>query len=170
VANLSRDGYTFTDLVLTDTQCEWLALELPEADGPGVRNLHEHPAVLRLVHHSRFVREVGPFTPVKATLFDKTPQANWRVQWHQDRSPATLAARIHLDDCGPDDGALRVIPGSHRRGVIPESELAAIVAHGPVVELHAPRGAILLMHPLLVHSSARATQATQRRVLHIELG
>jgi hypothetical protein len=38
-----------------------------------------------------------------------------------------------------------------------------------MVELHVPQGALLLMRPLLVHSSTPALTADHRRVLHIEL-
>lgn len=80
-----------------------------------------------------------------------------------------VAVRIHLDDSGPENGPLRVIARSHRSGKLTTEELLATVDAGPVVELSLPKGAILLMRPLLVHASSSARTATHRRVLHIEL-
>jgi hypothetical protein len=49
----------------------------------------------------------------------------WSVKGgvHHVRPPATvlermLTLRIHLDDCGCENGALRVIPGSHAHGLL----------------------------------------------------
>src|SRR5258708_39966523 len=43
-----------------------------------------------------------------------------------------------------------------------------MVAATPIVELYAPQGAIVLMRPLLVHSSSPARDTSHRRVLHVE--
>jgi hypothetical protein len=76
------------------------------------------------------------FLPVRGILFDKIPDANWKVPWHQDvtiavqekveaegfgpwsikadvlhvQPPASileqmLSIRLHLDDCGEENGA-----------------------------------------------------------------
>jgi ectoine hydroxylase-related dioxygenase (phytanoyl-CoA dioxygenase family) len=36
-----------------------------------------------------------------------------------------LAVRVHLDDCGESDGPLRVLPGSHKHGLLSEAGYAA---------------------------------------------
>lgn len=203
---LDANGFAIADLVLTDGQCERIVESLPAvaAGRGGVRNLIAHPTVVRLLLHERFGaylwKIVGrELVAVKATLFDKTPQANWRVQWHQDRviavrerlavpgfgpwttkagslhveAPATvlsqmLAVRVHLDQCGPDNGPLRVIAGSHQHGKLSDDDLAATVAANQVLEVYAPQGALMMMRPLLVHSSAPAMRSEHRRILHIE--
>ena len=78
------------------------------------------------------------------------------------------ALRIHLDDCGPQNGPLRVLPGSHGRGELDDADTAALAARVAPVECVLPRGGALLMRPLLVHSSARAALPQRRRVLHLE--
>jgi hypothetical protein len=91
----------------------------------------------------------------------------------QVQPPATVleqlvAVRLHLDDCGPQDGPLRVLPGSHAGGVRPEGPAATAEAIGqaPVV-CTAPRGSALLMRPLLLHASSKASGTGLRRVLHL---
>ncbi|MDQ3246641.1 MAG: phytanoyl-CoA dioxygenase family protein [Pseudomonadota bacterium] len=41
-----------------------------------------------------------PARPVRALLLDKSPAANWRLGWHQDRTIA-VQERIELDGFGP---------------------------------------------------------------------
>ncbi|HKO55695.1 MAG TPA: phytanoyl-CoA dioxygenase family protein [Thermoanaerobaculia bacterium] len=206
--DLEGDGYALADMVLAAAQCEHIAASLPPVLGAGrggVRNLITHPTVVRLLLHERFGKYLWSvigrdLVAVKATLFDKTPAANWRVQWHQDRAVAVkerlniagygpwstkagcphveppaevlaqmLAVRVHLDECGAENGPVRVIPGSHRSGKLSEAEIARLVAGSAATELYVPRGAMLLMRPLLVHSSSPAVAPEHRRVLHIEL-
>lgn len=50
--------------------------------------------------------------PVRAVMFDKTPEANWSVAWHQDRT-LPVAERIEVEGFGPwstKDGLLHVAP------------------------------------------------------------
>ena len=42
----------------------------------------------------------GPVQLVRALFFDKTPQRNWAVAWHQDRT-VTLDRRFRLEGWGP---------------------------------------------------------------------
>ena len=79
-----------------------------------------------------------------------------------------LAVRIHLDDCGPDNGPLRVLSGTHRRGRLSDAQIAeAHNAHAEVVCTVKAGGAVL-MRPLLVHASSAARTPAHRRVLHID--
>lgn len=79
-----------------------------------------------------------------------------------------VAVRIHLDDCGADNGPLRVIPGSHKLGKLDDAEIAEIVAASASAEVSAPQGSLLLIRPLLVHASSPSLSPAHRRVLHIE--
>jgi hypothetical protein len=79
-----------------------------------------------------------------------------------------LAIRLHLDDCGPENGPLRAIPGTHRRGKISRADVLEIVGTQKERVYASPRGGVILMRPLTLHASSAATMATHRRVLHIE--
>lgn len=77
-----------------------------------------------------------------------------------------LAVRLHVDDCGDDDGPLQVLAGSHLDGLMGvEAAFAARQTQTPVSCL-ARQGDAMLMRPLLVHSSSRSTGSSKRRVLH----
>lgn len=81
---------------------------------------------------------------------------------------ALLAVRIHLDVCGREDGPLRVVPGSHRRGPIPNDD--AVKLRDQALTCVAARGDALVMRPLLLHASSHARGAGRRRVLHVLFG
>jgi ectoine hydroxylase-related dioxygenase (phytanoyl-CoA dioxygenase family) len=170
----------------------------------GVRNLLEIcPEVRRLAADPRTRQFVTPILgdgafAVRAIYFDKTPDANWSLWWHQDNVisvrerkevpgfvgwsnkagvwqvqppaevlAAMVAVRVHLDDCGPECGPLRVLPGSHRHGWLDERiddwkrDVAEVVCE---VRL----GGVVVMCPLILHASAPAQSADHRRVIHIE--
>jgi ectoine hydroxylase-related dioxygenase (phytanoyl-CoA dioxygenase family) len=74
--------------------------------------------------------------------------------------------RLHLDDTTAENGALKVIEGSHGRGVVrPETIDRAIEKE---VTCAVPAGGAMLMKPLLLHASDRTVNARPRRVIHIE--
>ena len=79
-----------------------------------------------------------------------------------------LSVRIHLDDCPNENGALRVISGSHRAGKLTEVRAGEIGAAGPAVVCEAGAGAAVLMRPLLVHSSSASSLPGHRRVIHLD--
>lgn len=79
-----------------------------------------------------------------------------------------LAVRVHLDDCGPENGPVRVIPGSHRVGRLSGSAIDAYRAGADAVDCVAERGSILAFRPLILHASSRALRPGHRRVVHFE--
>jgi hypothetical protein len=75
-----------------------------------------------------------------------------------------LTARVHLDDATPDNGPLRVIPGSHRHYHPRDDEPRQAVA------VHCRAGDVLLMRPLLTHASGHSNPdaGRHRRIVHLE--
>lgn len=134
---------------------------------------------------------------VKSIYFDKPESANWYVAYHQDlmiavdkklqlehfgpwtvkqnqysvQPPVALlernfTIRIHLDDTDAGNGALRIIEASHLKKIYrPET-----IDHGSEQETICPveKGGVMIMKPLLLHSSGRSTSGKRRRVIHIE--
>lgn len=78
-----------------------------------------------------------------------------------------ISIRIHLDPTMGNNGALRVIPGSHRLGIISGDLIADHFAEGEVT-CECDPGDVLLMSPLLLHASGRTTEPTRRRIIHFE--
>ena len=79
-----------------------------------------------------------------------------------------VTLRLHLDAATAENGALRVVPGSHRMGRLDGEAVRDAVARGPVVTCVAATGDVLLMRPLLLHASSPSVEPTHRRVLHVE--
>ncbi|GAA4363441.1 phytanoyl-CoA dioxygenase family protein [Hymenobacter saemangeumensis] len=77
-----------------------------------------------------------------------------------------VTIRIHVDDCDASNGALKVVPASHRHGVLPPAAAAALTTEGQVCAV--PAGGAMLMKPLLLHASNRSTSPRSRRVIHLE--
>jgi ectoine hydroxylase-related dioxygenase (phytanoyl-CoA dioxygenase family) len=82
----------------------------------------------------------------------------------------SIAVRLHLDVCGSDDGPLRVVPGSHRFGRLGDDEAIRLRADAGEVVCTAEPGDALLLRPLLLHASSKATGRSPRRVLHFVFG
>ena len=80
-----------------------------------------------------------------------------------------LTLRWHLDRVGPQDGCLRVLPESHRLGRLTSGAISALLSRTEPCDVPVPGGALLVMRPLLVHSSRKRTTQGRRRVLHVEL-
>lgn len=137
--------------------------------------------------------------PFRATLFDKSPTANWLVVWHQDtalplrnrhelpgwwpwsmkerieyaHAPAyalsqVLALRVSLDDSSAENGPLRVLPETHKLGVLSDDAIHKLSSQISPVQCIAAKGDVVAMRPLIVHASSKSQAAMPRRVLHIE--
>lgn len=170
----------------------------------GVRNLLEvMPEAAEIAANPAMRDLVRPILgdacfAVRGTLFDKNPDANWSLFWHQDSIITVrerrdvpgfskwsrkagvwhvepphevfermLTLRLHLDDCGLENGPLRVLPGSHRGGWLDE-QIDDWKRTAPEVVCTVPAGGVVVMRPLLLHASSAAGTPSHRRVLHIE--
>lgn len=205
---IEERGFSIVPQLLEEEEVDRLLEQLSQAPlqrtRAGARHALSHRGVAALAEDSRLlelVRQVLGVSalPFRATLFDKSEDANWLVVWHQDTAlplqhrrevpgwgpwsvksgvsyahapedalTQVLALRIHLDDSTDENGPLRVLPGSHRMGVLSDDSIEAMTAQLDPVECLVPRGGVLLMRPLIVHSSSKSITKAPRRVLHIE--
>jgi ectoine hydroxylase-related dioxygenase (phytanoyl-CoA dioxygenase family) len=99
----------------------------------------------------------GPWT-IKQNQFAVQPPLNIL------RNNFTL--RIHLDDTDENNGALKVIPGSHKKGIYRPETIDWNIETEEVCTVR--KGSVMIMSPLLLHASGRTVNQKQRRVLHIE--
>jgi ectoine hydroxylase-related dioxygenase (phytanoyl-CoA dioxygenase family) len=92
-----------------------------------------------------------------------------RIGWHSDFQSGphlnmwpSVAFTIHLDATSPQNGFLRVLPGSHRGG---DADMpAGFEKVAGELAVYCERGDILLHHSALWHSAARATDDGQGAV------
>lgn len=137
------------------------------------------------------------FFIVKSIYFDKPETSNWFVAYHQDLTISVdkkidipgysswttkhnqfavqptvdilqdnFTIRIHLDETTEHNGALKVIPGSHKKGVYrPET-----IDWTNETETTCPvkKAGVMIIKPLLLHSSGKTTNKNKRRVIHLE--
>ncbi len=93
-------------------------------------------------------------------------QNQYAVQPPLDILENNFTIRIHLDDTDEDNGALRIIPGSHTKGVYRPETIDWTMEKE--ISCSVPKGGIMIMRPLLLHASGRTTNNKKRRVIHIE--
>jgi ectoine hydroxylase-related dioxygenase (phytanoyl-CoA dioxygenase family) len=104
-----KQGFAIIPEVLEGRDITALSKELSRAKLPrsraGVRHAMKLPAVVAVARDSRLLeiargilgREAFPF---RATVFDKSPKANWLVVWHQDTA-LPLRERRETPGWGP---------------------------------------------------------------------
>jgi ectoine hydroxylase-related dioxygenase (phytanoyl-CoA dioxygenase family) len=205
---IENQGFAIIPEVLRDEDVSDLTETLDKSALPrsraGVRHVLRDPIVANVARDSRLLsiaQEIlgGSAIPFRATFFDKSPESNWLVAWHQDtalplrerreteswgpwsmkegvnyaHAPASalsnvVALRVHLDDSTTDNGPLRVLPGTHRSGVLTNQEIRGLADRVSPVECLVPKGGVVAMRPLIVHSSSKSRVPAARRVLHIE--
>lgn len=115
LSRFDQDGYALFPHVAGDDEVRALAEALDAASGQGVRRresvyairnlLDAVPAVRGLARSPRVRALVEPVLgaqafAVRGILFDKTPDANWKVAWHQDLTIA-VRERREVEGFGP---------------------------------------------------------------------
>ncbi|MCJ8278767.1 MAG: phytanoyl-CoA dioxygenase family protein [Rivularia sp. ALOHA_DT_140] len=76
--------------------------------------------------------------------------------------------RIHLDAASKINGCLKVIPGTHKLGILSQSEINKIKNTYPQVACEVDAGDLIVMRPYILHSSQKSSVPKNRRVLHLE--
>jgi ectoine hydroxylase len=218
LARFRESGYVVTPPVLPDAAVDRLLRELPnlrhrayqvrEPDGATLRALYGshlcHELFAQLCRHPSLLEPAQQIlggdvyvyqTKIYFRGIAEGDMSRWRqdlVSWQlKDGLPSgeIVNVALLLDDMTAANGAIEVIPGSHKRAVIdtffdkdtlPEffrdeptwmDGLAADVDYDiepddePAVTVTGRRGALLVFHPNLLHSSPRST--APRRVLFI---
>lgn len=74
--------------------------------------------------------------------------------------------RIHLDDTDEENGALKIVEGSHLKQIYRPEAIDWKTEKETFCNVE--QGGIMLMKPLLFHGSNRTTNQKRRRVIHLE--
>jgi ectoine hydroxylase-related dioxygenase (phytanoyl-CoA dioxygenase family) len=101
--------------------------------------------------------DFGPWT---------TKQNQFAVQPPLDILENIYTIRIHLDDTDEHNGALKVVPKSHSKGIYRPETINWSVETEEICSVE--KGGIMIMKPLTLHGSNRTTNGKKRRVIHIE--
>jgi ectoine hydroxylase-related dioxygenase (phytanoyl-CoA dioxygenase family) len=118
---------------------------------------HQDKALPLRERHSR--PGWGPWSHKAGILYAHAPA---------DALSQVIALRVHIDDSRADNGALRVLPGTHRLGVLTDEAMARLRSEIPAAPCVVPAGGVMVMRPLIVHASSKSETEAPRRVLHIE--
>ncbi len=78
----------------------------------------------------------------------------------------TVTIRIHLDHTDKNNGALKVIPKSHLKGIYRPDSIDWNTETEHICEVE--KGGVMLMKPLTLHASNKTVNNKQRRVIHLE--
>src|SRR5579864_3458388 len=108
-------GFSIRPGVLSKTECDEITAAVcgvPKPGRAGSRHLMSHPVVLALATDARLLAAARNAlgeraVPFRATLFEKSADANWLVPWHQD-----TALPITAPFCAPGWG-----PWSRKAGI-----------------------------------------------------
>jgi len=111
------------------------------------------------VSERRDVPGFGPWT-VKSGLLHVAPPFELLERM--------VTVRIHLDDVSVGNAPLLIAPGSHRRGLVREEAIEAVVAECGVHTCTARTGDIWVYATPILHASEVAAPPRRRRVLQVD--
>lgn len=188
-----RDGYVIVRGVIdagliaeASEHVTWLQARHPSRAGEELT--HElvagDPFWVRLVSDGRLLdlaqQFVGPDIALFASHYiSKPPFSGRAVLWHQDGAYWPLEPMnvvtvwLAVDESGPDNGCMRVIPGSHREELhelrrrddvdsVLGSESAVEVEESRAVDLVLAPGDVEIHHPSIMHGSNPNTSPRRR--------
>ena len=154
-----------------ETTCAALGGRVTRLDGPHLYfhwawDLSTHPRVLDCMEQL-----IGPNIMLKSTrLFYKSGRSDSFVGWHQDglteqvKDAFVPAIWLGLTPANAENGCLRVVPRSHRLGLVPHTDFPnpdnlttqGATAQVPIESTHdvvMRAGEMSLHHPLMLHAS-----------------
>jgi hypothetical protein len=101
----------------------------------------------------------GPWSIKAGVCHVEPPEA---ILW------SMVALRLHIDDCGHNNGPLLALHGSFRLGRVVSNDIKKHVDRGTVEICRAMAGDVVAMRGLTVHASGRVLHPSHRRVLHVD--
>ncbi len=207
--NLQEDGIEIKKGLVPIKLLQAVIAEVEASDESmpkhGIRNAEQKfPSIAKAIRCKKLQDEANEILGkisqvVRVIFFDKTPEKNWLVTWHQDKTVAVngkfnlqgwgpwtvkdgthhvqpplevlnemVTFRLHLDPAGNENGCLKVIPGSHKLGILSQKQIDEIVSNEKPTLCVVEAGNAVIMRPHILHSSGKAMVPEHRRIIHIE--
>jgi predicted DNA-binding transcriptional regulator YafY len=195
--------YTKKEVNLMKHLLQTFFKEMGQVHPYSLRNLlGEIPALQNLIFNNNLAQILKKINPnlflTKAIYFDKTPESNWYVTWHQDITINVKAKKQTAGYSGwtAKDNTISVCPpeeilkstvtfrihlddtdeSNGALKVVPGSqnkklsheEISVITQNSLPVVCEVKACGIHIMKPLLLHASGKATSQRHRRVIHLE--
>jgi phytanoyl-CoA hydroxylase len=145
----------------------------------GFHDMHYHDSCfMRAVIHPNMVsvlsQIIGPNVQLHhSKMLVKPPEKGAAFPMHQDKpyfphvNDTMLAATVHLDNADEENGCLRVIPGSHKQGILPHVGTYYLNhKQYPITEglpCVAEAGDVLFFNYMTIHGSESNRSARTRR-------
>lgn len=207
--NFEKDGVEIRNGLISRNDIDAIKkdinLESSKLKKYGVRNLEKRfRSISNLAKDVRVTSLAGILLKgqanlVRAIFFDKTPDKNWYVKWHQDKTVTLnkkmeldgwgpwstkdnvqhvqppvavlnnmVTIRLHIDPADERNGCLKVIPGTHKRGILSQTDIDKMVESNRAVSCTVETTDAVVMRPHILHSSSKAEEPSHRRVVHLE--
>ena len=150
---------------------------------PWVEEIARHPGILDVYEDL-----IGPNILCYSMAFRiKDPDGKTHAGWHQDGAynpikPILVIGGLALADCTLDHGCLKVIPGTHKTGVLPHEDTGnpdSILSRGQyitagldetkAVPMELKAGEIGLFNAGIIHSSGLNISDERRLILLVEM-
>ncbi|WP_086824710.1 phytanoyl-CoA dioxygenase family protein [Allokutzneria sp. NRRL B-24872] len=165
---------------------DWLHREHPDRRGEQLSHelVARDPFWVRLISDERLLDIASAFLGEDLALFashyiSKPPYSGQAVLWHQDGAfwpldpMRVITLWLAVDESTPDNGCLRVIPGSHRTAIgatrertdvdnVLGAETTVAVDESRAVDLVLSPGDVEAHHPNIVHGSNANTSPKRR--------
>ncbi len=194
VRKYNEDGWVVIPNVIdqnlvkeTQGHIEWLGRKHPELRPEQYHHnlIVDDPFWIRLCTDARLIDVIEPFLGPNIALFaahyiSKPPRTGQPVLWHQDGNywplepMEVITIWLAADDSTPENGCMRVIPGTHigqkiyqhrqsnEEPNVLSSALDRKVDETEAVDVIVPAGGVSLHSPFLIHGS-EANPSDKRR-------
>lgn len=194
IRRYKEDGYVIIPDVIdrelveeTQGHIEWMGKKYPDLRPEQYHHqlIVDDPFWIRLCTDSRLIDVIEPFLGPDIALFaahyiSKPPRDGRPVLWHQDgqywplEPMEVITIWLAADDSTPENGCMRVIPGTHRSQEfykhrsrkdienVLSSELDQHVDESKAVDVILPAGGVSLHDPYIIHGSEANTSDKRR--------
>lgn len=156
-------------------------IKKPHRVDPFYTTLARHPEILAVLR--RLIGENIRLSHSKINM--KAARLGSPLEWHQDwafaphTNMATCVAAVMIDDADVENGAMQVLPGSHKGPLLEHHDedgyfVGAIAPDSPNLDLSTATplvgkaGTISFHHPMTIHGSGANRSGRPRRILFLE--